>query len=207
GPLETAEDIPRGSPRLQILAEGKIRDALLIALDSAEPGDRVDIATFYLAHRGMIESIKAAAARGVKVRVLLDPNKDAFGFEKGGIPNRQAAAELQRAGVAVRWCATNGEQCHAKVLLKRSLSGDAVLYLGSANFTRRNLDDLNLETSVRLMAQTSTPAIADAARWFNRYWHNPGNQRLSVPYAHFADDSPVRYWQYRLMEATGLSTF
>lgn len=197
----------RGSPRLQVLTEGEIRNALLIALDSAEPGDRVDIAVFYLSHRDLVASIKDARERGVKVRVLLDPNKDAFGFEKNGIPNRQVAAELHRAGVPVRWCVTHGEQCHAKVLLKRSLSGDAVLFLGSANFTRRNLDDLNLETTVRLMATTDTPAIGDAALWFDRYWHNLEQQQLSVPYERYADESTLRYWQYRVMEATGLSTF
>ncbi|SFH47442.1 phospholipase D family protein [Modicisalibacter xianhensis] len=206
-PLQLRGSVVPEGPRMQVLTEGNIRDALVIAVQSAEPGDRIDIATFYLAHRDLIDALKEAQARDVEIRVVLDPNKDAFGFEKSGIPNRPVAAELHEAGIPVRWCATNGEQCHAKVLLKRSLSGDAVLYLGSANFTRRNLDDLNLETSVRLVASKNTPAIADAARWFERYWHNPEDQRLSVPYATYADESRWRYWQYRLMEATGLSTF
>nr|WP_134017207.1 phospholipase D family protein [Halomonas xianhensis] len=206
-PLQLRGSVVPEGPRLQVLTEGNIRDALVIAVQSAEPGDRIDIAAFYLAHRDLIDALKEAQARDVEIRVVLDPNKDAFGFEKSGIPNRPVAAELHEAGIPVRWCATNGEQCHAKVLLKRSLSGDAVLYLGSANFTRRNLDDLNLETSVRLVASKHTPAIADAARWFDHYWHNPDGQRLSVPYATYADESRWRYWQYRLMEATGLSTF
>ncbi|MCG7598769.1 phospholipase D family protein [Halomonas sp. McH1-25] len=206
-PLQLSESVVPGGPRLQLLTEGRIGDALIIAVQSAEPGDRIDIATFYLAHRELIDALKDAQARGVQVRVLLDPNKDAFGFEKSGIPNRPVAAELREANIPVRWCATHGEQCHAKILLKRSLSGDAMLYLGSANFTRRNLDDLNLETTVRLVASKETPAIADAMRWFDRYWHNPQGQRLSVPYGTYADASPWRYWQYRLMEATGLSTF
>ncbi|GHA83470.1 phospholipase D [Modicisalibacter luteus] len=206
-PLQLKGAVAPGGPRLQLLTEGKIGDALVIAVQSAEPGDRIDIATFYLAHRDLVDALKSAQARGVQVRVLLDPNKDAFGFEKSGIPNRPVAAELHEAGIPVRWCATNGEQCHAKVLLKRSLSGDAVLHLGSANFTRRNLDDLNLETNVRLVASKETPAIADATRWFDRYWHNAEGQRLSVPYPTYADVSRWRYWQYRLMEATGLSTF
>ena len=206
-PLQLSGSVAPGGPRLQLLTEGRIRDALVIAVQSAEPGDKIDIAAFYLAHRDLIEALKDAQARGVKIRVLLDPNKDAFGFEKSGIPNRPVAAELQKAGIPIRWCATNGEQCHAKVLLKRSLSGDSVLYLGSANFTRRNLDDLNLETNVRLVASKGTPAIVDAARWFNRYWLNLEGKRLSEPYATYADESRWRYWQYRLMEATGLSTF
>ena len=30
---------------------------------------------------------------------------------------------------------------------------------------------------------------------------------MSLPYEHWADESRLRYWRYRIMEATGLSTF
>nr|WP_298375843.1 phospholipase D family protein [uncultured Halomonas sp.] len=193
--------------RMQILTESRIRNALRISIDSAEPGDRIDIAVFYFSHRDLLASVIAAHERGVRIRVLLDPNKDAFGIEKNGIPNRQAAADLDKAGVPVRWCATLGEQCHAKMLLKRSLSGDAALILGSANFTRRNLDNLNLETSVRLKGNTQTAAIVDATNYFKRYWRNSQRKLHSLPYSIHADTSSPRYWLYRLMESTGLSTF
>lgn len=193
--------------RVQVLTESGIRDALLEVIADSAPGDRLDIAVFYLAHRELIEAVKAASARGVKVRVLLDPNRDAFGIEKNGIPNRPAGRELHSAGVPVRWCNTHGEQCHAKMLLRRPQEGPAELIVGSANFTRRNLDDLNLETSVRLLASSDQPAITAAGAFFEREWSNPMGRRSSLPYAHFADTSWRRYWQYRLMEATGLSTF
>nr|WP_299240124.1 phospholipase D family protein [uncultured Halomonas sp.] len=193
--------------RMQILTESRIGNALRIAIDSAEPGDRIDIAVFYFSHRDLLASAMAAHERGVRIRVLLDPNKDAFGIEKSGIPNRQAAAELVKAGVPVRWCATMGEQCHAKMLLKRSLSGDAALILGSANFTRRNLDNLNLETSVRLKGNTQTAAIVDATKYFKHYWRNSQRKLHSLPYSIYADTSLSRYWLYRVMESTGLSTF
>ncbi|SDG00274.1 Phosphatidylserine/phosphatidylglycerophosphate/cardiolipin synthase [Onishia taeanensis] len=197
----------RAQVRVQVLTESGIRDALLAAVAGSAPGDRLDIAVFYLAHRELIEAVKAASARGVKVRVLLDPNRDAFGIEKNGIPNRPAGRELHAAGVPVRWCNTHGEQCHAKMLLRRPQEGPAELIVGSANFTRRNLDDLNLETSVRLLASSDRPAITAAGAFFEREWSNPRGRRSSLPYAHFADPSWRRYWQYRLMEATGLSTF
>ncbi|MGC3872898.1 phospholipase D family protein [Halomonas sp. GXIMD04776] len=201
------EPVEGDGSRLQILTESRIGNALRIAIDSAEPGDRIDIAVFYFSHRELLASVVAAHERGVRIRVLLDPNKDAFGIKKNGIPNRQAAADLHRAGVPVRWCATMGEQCHAKLFLKRSLSGDAALILGSANFTRRNLDNLNLETSVRLKGNAQTPAIIDAASYFARYWRNSQGRLHSLPYSIYADPSSPRYWLYRLMESTGLSTF
>ncbi len=103
----------REGSRVQLLTEGAIRDALIAAIAASGAGDRLDVAVFYLAHRGVIEALEQARARGAKVRVLLDPNRDAFGLEKGGIPNRPVAHELHSAGIEVRWCITRGEQCHS----------------------------------------------------------------------------------------------
>ncbi|WP_136254378.1 phospholipase D family protein [Onishia niordana] len=195
------------APQVQLLTESGIRDALLAAVQNSAPGDRLDIAVFYLAHRELIEAFKAAQARGVKIRVLLDPNRDAFGVKKNGIPNRPVGHELHTAGVPVRWCDTHGEQCHSKFLLRRPQQGSAELIVGSANYTRRNLDDLNLETSVRLVASGDLSAISEAKAFFERQWGNSDGRGYSLPYAAYADPSWRRYWQYRFMEATGLSTF
>lgn len=200
--------VANGKPaRLQVLTEARIRDALLAAVNGSKAEDRLDIAVFYFSHRSLVEALIGAHRRGVAIRVLLDPNKDAFGLEKNGIPNRQVAHELHRAGIPVRWCVTQGEQCHSKLLLRMPPDGESELILGSANFTRRNLDDLNLETSVRLLAERQTPAIQDAMGFFERRWNNDGEHQASVDYSVFADDSRWRYWQYRVMEASGLSTF
>lgn len=203
---------------LRILTEGAIRDALLSRVGKAGSGDRLDIAVFYLSHRPLIEALKAASARGVAVRVLLDPNREAFGMQKSGIPNRPVAAELAEAGVEVRWCLTRGEQCHGKLLLYRQTVGSgampsgaapsrAAMILGSANFTRRNLDNLNLETSVELVGDQYTPAIDEATGLFERQWFSSEARRTSLPLSPAAEVGHWAYWRYRLMEATGLSTF
>jgi phosphatidylserine/phosphatidylglycerophosphate/cardiolipin synthase-like enzyme len=193
--------------RLQVLTESTIRDAAINAIDMAGTGDRVDLAIFYLAHRGVIRSLKDAATRGARVRVLLDPNRDAFGKQKDGIPNRPVARELVDGGIAVRWCNTRGEQCHSKFLHVVHADGQAELIAGSANFTRRNLDDLNLETSVRLTGPSELPAHAAASAYFERRWSNTPGRTYSLPYTAFAEDDTLRYWRYRLMEFSGLSTF
>ncbi|MGJ7461093.1 phospholipase D family protein [Halomonas sp. MA07-2] len=195
-------------PRLQLLTEGAIRDALLTAIEASGKGDRLDLAVFYLAHRGVIEALKQARQRGAEVRALLDLNRDAFGLEKGGIPNRPVGRELVEAGIAVRWCATRGEQCHSKLLLRRPANGsEAELILGSANFTRRNLDNLNLETSVRLLGDLDSPALDEAAAFFERRWHSSPERTTSEPFADFDDATTWQRVRYRIMEATGLSTF
>ncbi|WP_355659903.1 phospholipase D-like domain-containing protein [Halomonas salifodinae] len=207
-PEPTPVTEPASELALQLLTEGAIRDALLATITAAEAGDRLDLAVFYLAHRGVIEALAAAQARGVAVRVLLDPNRDAFGFAKNGIPNRPVAEELAAAGVAVRWCLTRGEQCHSKLLLHRPAGErEATLILGSANFTRRNLDDLNLETSVRLVGSAQAPALAEAAAFFESRWENGPRGQTSQPLNGEETVSSWMRWRYRVMEATGLSTF
>ncbi|WP_223654042.1 phospholipase D-like domain-containing protein [Halopseudomonas nanhaiensis] len=204
---EPAEMSSSVLPAVQVLTEGAIRDALLKMIESSEAGDRLDLEVFYLSHRAVIDALIDAQQRGVALRVLLDPNRDAFGREKNGIPNRQAAWDLHQAGVPVRWCNTQGEQCHRKWLRLDRKDGTAELLSGSANLTRRNLDDLNLETSVRLVGQSSEQAITEAREHFDALWHNDDSRPFSLPYAAFADHSRVRYWLYRVMEATGMSTF
>ncbi|MDC5637421.1 phospholipase D-like domain-containing protein, partial [Acinetobacter baumannii] len=76
-------------PQVQVLTEKAIYDATLDLIDNArKAGTEIDIVMFYLSERKIIKALIAAHERGVKVRVLLDPNKDAFGRTKNGIPNR-----------------------------------------------------------------------------------------------------------------------
>jgi len=197
----------QGSPGLQVLTEAEIRDGVISMLDTSGAGDSVDLAMFYLSHRDIVERLVAARARGAGVRALLDPNKDAFGRQKSGIPNRSVAAELVDAGIEVRWCDTHGEQCHDKLMLVRYAAGQAELIAGSANFTRRNLDDLNLETNVRVTAPADSEIMRHTASYFERRWTEPGVRNYSVPYSAYAAEGWFRYWRYRFMEFTGLSTF
>ena len=98
---------------VQVLTERAVERAALALIDEANTAEQLDMAMFYLSDRDIIEALKQAAGRGVRLRVLLDPNKDAFGREKNGVPNRPVAHELMQAGATVRWCDTHGEQRHA----------------------------------------------------------------------------------------------
>ncbi|MEH6563743.1 MAG: phospholipase D-like domain-containing protein [Halopseudomonas sp.] len=196
-----------GLPGVQVLTEGAIERSLLELLNSAQRGDRLDMEMFYLASRPVIAALIAAQRRGVEVRAILDANRDAFGREKNGIPNRQAAWDLHQHGIAVRWCGTDGEQCHRKWVRLERRDGTTEVISGSANFTRRNLHDLNLETSVRLITQADNSEISAMRAGFERAWNNSDGGEHSLPYSAFADHSYWRYGLYRFMEASGLSTF
>lgn len=194
-------------PRFRILTEGAIRRALLDIIRNARGGERLDIAVLFLSHRDVIRALMSAQRRGVAIRLLLDPNKTHFGHKSPGIPNRQAAYELHQAGVPIRWYDTRGEQAHSKVLLRSGGSRPAELLLGSANFTRRSLNDLNLEADVQLDAAQDHPIILDFQATFERHWHNHDGEQFSLSFDAHADPSRWRYWRYRWLEATGWSTF
>jgi hypothetical protein len=198
------------SARAAIVTEGAIGEQLVQKLAATAKGDAVDIAMFYLSDRSVIDALLAAVRRGATVRVLLDPNKDAFGFEKSGIPNRQVASELIAASdgaLRLRWVRTHGEQFHAKLIAVRS-DNRLWLMLGSANLTRRNLGDYNLEANVIVDAPGDGPLAEDVASWFERLWTNhPGATAYSADANVYAESGTGRYWLYRFMEASGFSTF
>lgn len=197
---------PTTEAQVQLLTEAAIYHAVLDLIQRAKAKDQLDLAMFYLSERQIISALKAAHERGVKVRVLLDPNKDAFGRQKNGIPNRPVASELHAAGIPVRWCDTHGEQCHSKMIIKSSAT-QAEMILGSANFTARNLKNYNLETDIMVKGQTQATVFQDATRYFNTAWSNLNGRQMSVDYAQYADESQLKYWTYRFMEWSGLSTF
>ena len=191
------------------VTEAPIRERMLRAIEAAGEGDDIAIAMFYFSDRLLIGALKEAARRGARVRLILDPNKDAFGIEKDGVPNRPVARELQDDSggvIAVRWYQTNGEQFHTKLVMVAQ--GDRfTASLGSANLTRRNLGNYNLEANVEVGAARTGPLAVEMTQYFDRLWSNEGGAQYTVPYEAFEDGSGWRYWRYRLMEATGLSTF
>ena len=193
-------------PQVQVLTEAAIYRAALNMINTAKPQDHIDLAMFYLSERKIIDALKQAKRRSVQIRVLLDPNKDAFGLKKNGIPNREVAAELHDAGIQIRWNDTHGEQAHTKMLLKHNATQSELL-LGSANFTARNLKNYNLETDLRVIGATQTPVFVDAQRYFNTAWENLNGRQISVDYSKYADSSKLKYALYRFMEWSGLSTF
>ena len=199
--------VPASEATVQVLTERAIKSCVLDLINDRQRDEYIDLACFYLADRDVIKALKKAARRGAHLRVLLDPNKDAFGYNKFGIPNRPVAAELSSAGIEVRWSHTHGEQCHDKMLLAVDRQQEARLLIGSANLTRRNLDNFNLETNVMIRSSRSTPVMKDASAHFDLLWCNGPDQIFSVPYEHYRNESLVKRGLYRFMEATGFSTF
>jgi hypothetical protein len=124
-------------------------------------------------------------------------------LSRNRIPNQAVAGELVRGGggrIEVRWYAADPGASHCALLLVQHHT-DLLVNWGSANFTRRNLGDLNLEAGVELrMPLRAVPARA-LVEHFAKIW----SAAVIDPNA---DDEPAAiYWRYRIAEATGLSSF
>lgn len=198
----------RADTEVQVLTEDKIKDKVLESINSTENGDRIDLGMFYLADREIIKQLIAASERGVEVRVILDPNKDAFGFEKNGIPNRQVAIELlnkSEHNIKVRWYLTHGEQFHTKILAVYK-EDRMVLIGGSANYTRRNLDNYNLETNLMVTVRDNDPLAQSFTDYFDTIWENRDGI-YTGDFSEYEDDSIWKMMVYRIQEKTGLCTF
>ena len=211
GAAASASASAAATGRIRIVTEESIADAVVERLQTCAAGDAIDIAMFYLSDRDVLRALHDAAARGAAVRVLLDPNKDAFGREKNGIPNRPVATELvagSDGAIRVRWYRTHGEQFHVKLVAVRGREG-YWLTLGSANLTRRNLRDYNLEANV--VVETPRESVLELAvlQWFDGLWSNraPAGVEYTAEFGAYADPTQLNYWGYRFMEATGFSTF
>jgi hypothetical protein len=197
--------------RLKVVTEGGILTELLERIEAAQRGENIDIALFYLADRAVIESLLAASRRGVAVRVIMDPNKDAFGHAKTGIPNQPVASELVAASdgaIHVRWYRTHGEQFHSKLAMVYS-PDRFWLTVGSANFTRRNLADYNLEANLVIELPRAAAVAQQTIDYFEILWSNRAALGIeyTADFGYYADPSQLHYWLYRVMEGTGASTF
>jgi hypothetical protein len=204
----TSTEKKDGTVTATYLTEESIEKAIEKAIDDLGLDDRLDIAVFYLSDADVIRSIERAAKRGVKVRLLLDPNDSAFGKKKYGIPNRQTVERLleqKSENMSIRWCNTHGEQCHAKMLIAVGGSKTSLI-IGSANYTRRNLDRFNLEGSVLVESSVPTKAIVSANQYMDRMWNNTKGE-TSVPVETYRDQESWKRVLAWIMERTGLSTF
>ncbi|MBT8331454.1 MAG: phospholipase, partial [Deltaproteobacteria bacterium] len=212
GPLQTSNaDIRREAmpAKIVFLTENQIKKELRARIGQASASDEIRMALFYLADRHIIKALVDAADRGVHIQLILDPNKDAFGFEKIGVPNRPVAQELLNRSsnkIQIRWYDTHGEQFHSKLALIKH-GTQATLLLGSANFTRRNLNNYNLEANVAVTAAGEAAFIKAVEDYFDRIWDNRNGKAYTVNYESYKDASALKKLIYFIQEYAGLSSF
>ncbi|UQZ37474.1 phospholipase [Paenibacillus sp. PK3_47] len=199
-----------GPLEIRYLTEGKVNKYALEAIGSAGQGDTVWMGMFYLADDDIINALLTASGRGAEVRLLLDPNQNAFGRDKIGIPNRPVAWNLiRRSGgnLTIRWYNTGMEQYHTKLLFVSKASGNSIILSGSTNFTTRNLDDYNLENNLWVGVPKDQPLYSGLESYFNRLWNNEGAE-YSLPLDDYLSDATwLKYIVFRMQTVLGFTTF
>jgi hypothetical protein len=203
--------MPEGgdTARARVLTEGAIGSSLVARIDAAERGDHIAIAAMFFSQRELVRALLDAARRGVNVRLLLDPNKDGYGYDHSGIPNRQVASEListSDGAIRVRWYRTHGERFSPGFVLIQNATR-AWLMVGTSTLSRIDLGDFNLAAAAVVEVPPNAPAASDALGWFDALWYNRASTgtEYTTDADVYADASQLRYWQYRLFEATGTS--
>jgi hypothetical protein len=181
-----------GTIDARFLTEGAIHAALRDAIALTGNGDSIDVVGQALGDRAMVDALRLAAARGAHLHLLLGP----------ALPSTRAAAgELvhnEAGNIEVRWQPI--EQTQARYVLIRHRN-DVWFDLGSADFSRRSLGDLNLEAGIELHMPARAAAARAATDFFAKAWSS------AAAYADHADESKETYWRYRLTEATGSGMF
>lgn len=198
-----------GKIKIGLITEGQIKKTLIEKVNQLEVDDQIWIAMFYMSDRKVADALIEASRRGVKLRLILDPNKDAFGYKKGGIPNRQVANKLIKKSnnaIEVRWYLTSGEQFHSKFILLQK-KDSALAIMGSANLTRRNIDDFNLETNFWLEMTNESEIFSEMDHYFNRIWNNQDGNLYTGDYSKYGENVWWKNWAYHFQEFSGLSSF
>jgi hypothetical protein len=211
-----AAEVSAGPPsadtaRMQVLTEGAYSAALRARLAQAGSSDAVDVAVMQIADREVIEALLAAARRGAVVRLLLDPDESASSGGTTGLPNQPVASELvsrSNNAIHVRWYRTHGERFHPALTMVYGAHG-LWLAVGSAQLTRRSLDDFNLQASVALEVAADAPLAQQARGYFDNLWDNRAALGIeyTADFAAYANPAQTDYWLYRLLEASGFAPF
>lgn len=208
-PVDTINHNNQYPNSIQLITEGEILTAILRNMENSSQGDSIKMAMFYLSNRKIVRALLDASDRGVDVRLILDPNKDGFGFHHNGTPNRPVVKELikkSKGQIQVRWYHTRGEQFHSKLTFFKKQTGNHIVIMGSANMTRKNLENYNLETNVLLSLDPTSSVGREIDNYFEKLWWNRGYD-YTVDRNVFDDSSFLKTILYRFQEFSGLSTY
>lgn len=200
----------QGLYQMKYLTEGKVCQEVLRMIQETDKGDTIHMGMFYLADRAVLKSLLEADRRDVKVQLLLDPNENAFGQEKVGIPNRPVADELNEksnGSIQIRWYNTTFEQYHTKMMYIAKAQGPHLIVGGSTNFTKRNLKDLNLENELWVAAPGDSPLAIQVRDYFDRIWNNRDAEYSLALEAYLEDTVFLKDIVYHLQNILGFTTF
>ena len=195
--------------KIQYLTEGAIGKHLDEDIDSLKVGDELLMGMYFLADKGVIDRLIRAANRGVKIRIIFDRSRDAFGMSTNGLPNKPVSKKLKKktkGKIEIKWYFTNNEQYHTKITLMKKTDGNVIINAGSANLIKKNIRGYIMDANFRILTTQDSKISKDIYEYFDRLWENKdGLFTLNF------DDEPTTGgfsdFMYKILDATQLGSF
>ena len=195
--------------KIQYLTEGAIGKHLDEDIDSLKAGDELLMGMYFLADKGVIDRLIKAANRGVKIRIIFDRSRDAFGMSTNGLPNKPVSKKLKKktkGKIEIKWYFTNNEQYHTKITLMKKTDGSVIINAGSANLIKKNIRGYIMDANFRILTTQDSKISKDIYEYFDRLWENKdGLFTLNF------DDEPTTDgfsdFMYKILDTTQLGSF
>ena len=209
GDVLTRFDDENNKYQLQFVTEAKIGEHLDKDIDSAKAGDEILMGMYFLADKGIVDRLIKAANRGVKIRIIFDRSRDAFGMSTNGLPNKPVSKKLKKKTknkIEIKWYFTNNEQYHTKITLIKKTDGNVIIQTGSANLIKKNIRGYIMDANFRILTNKDSKLTRDIYTYFDRLWENKDGL-FTVNF----DDEPTTKastdFMYKILDATQLGSF
>ena len=209
GDLLTRFDDENNKYKLQFVTEAKIGEHLDKDIENTKAGDEILMGMYFLADRGVVDRLIKASNRGVKIRIIFDRSRDAFGMSTNGLPNKPVSKKLKKKTknkIEIKWYFTNNEQYHTKITLIKKTDGNVIIQTGSANLIRKNIRGYIMDANFRILTNADSKLTRDIYTYFDRLWENKDGL-FTVNF----DDEPTTKastdFMYKILDATQLGSF
>ena len=195
--------------KIQYLTEGAIGKHLDEDIDSLKAGDELLMGMYFLADKGVIDRLINAANRGVKIRIIFDRSRDAFGMSTNGLPNKPVSKKLKKktkGKIEIKWYFTNNEQYHTKITLMKKTDGNVIINAGSANLIKKNIRGYIMDANFRILTTQDSKISKDIYEYFDRLWENKDGL-FTINFDDEPTTSGFSDFMYKILDATQLGSF
>ena len=209
GDVLTRFDDENNKYKLQFVTEAKIGEHLDKDIENTKAGDEILMGMYFLADRGVVDRLIKASNRGVKIRIIFDRSRDAFGMSTNGLPNKPVSKKLKKKTknkIEIKWYFTNNEQYHTKITLIKKTDGNVIIQTGSANLIKKNIRGYIMDANFRILTNADSKLTRDIYTYFDRLWENKDGL-FTVNF----DDEPTTKastdFMYKILDAMQLGSF
>lgn len=194
---------------IQYLSEAKIGEYLDKDIDSLNEGDELLMGMYFLADRDVVNKLIEAGNRGVKIRIILDRSRDAFGMSTNGLPNKPVSKKLKKKTdnkIEIKWYFTNNEQYHTKLIMMKKNDGKVIVHSGSANLIKKNIRGYIMDSNFRVITNKNSNLSKEIYTYFDRLWYN----KDGIFTLNYEDEVTTKWTSdlmYEILDKTQLGSF